>query len=57
MLRAKKFALKPKFIGNRYVVVNNSIGVSERELPRSDKGGRKHWRISNLSASPPPKKR
>lgn len=50
MLRAKKFALKPKFIGNKYVVVNNSIGVSERGLTRSDKSS-KNWRISNLSTS------
>jgi hypothetical protein len=40
MLRAKKFALKPKFIGNKYVVVNNLIGVSESGLTRSDKSGK-----------------
>jgi hypothetical protein len=37
MLRAKKFALKPKFMGNKYVVMNNPIGVSERGLHRYDK--------------------
>jgi len=56
MLGAKKFVLKPKFIGNKYVVVNNSIGVSERGLPRSDKSG-KNTGESVISAYPPPQKK
>jgi len=40
MLRAKKFALKPKYRGNKYVVVDNTIGVTARGQPRSDKSGK-----------------
>jgi hypothetical protein len=40
MLRAKKYALKPKYRGNKYVVVDNTIGVTTRGQPRSDKSGK-----------------
>jgi hypothetical protein len=33
MLRTKKFASKPKYRGYKYVVVDNTIGVSERGQP------------------------
>jgi len=57
MLGAKKFALKPKFMGHKYEVVNNSKGVSGRGLPRSDKSG-KNTGESVTSAYPPlPKKK
>jgi len=40
MLRTKKFALKPKYRGNKFVAVDNTIGVTARGQPRSDKSGK-----------------
>jgi hypothetical protein len=51
MTRAKKFALKPKLRGNKYVCVNKDTGVSEKGQPLSGQSGESSCVKYNLCAS------
>jgi hypothetical protein len=51
MPRTRKFAWKPKFSGNTYMVVNKTTGVSERSPLQSDKSG--NTSSENITSVPP----
>jgi hypothetical protein len=51
MPRAKKFVLKPKFRGNKYVVLKKTTGVSERRQPHSYQSGKNSCEKHHLSTS------
>jgi hypothetical protein len=51
MLRAKQFASKPKFRGNKYVRVNKGTGTSEKRQPRCIQRGESSCVKHNPTAS------